>query len=132
MNDSHFQLLYTKLVHYGTDPFDGNARDITTGKEIDETVFNDVSKAADIENIKFKGFLQKRLVKGEVDFFSPIKKKNLQTGLRKKRMENKKISILKEDRQSFGFYWGKKQICMNPFSIPSPVFLLVSPVVMES
>ena len=79
VNDSHIQLLYTKLAHYGTDPFDGNARDITTGKEIDKAIFNDVSKAADNGNIKFQEFLQKWLVKGEVDFFSLVKKKNLQT-----------------------------------------------------
>ncbi len=94
------------------------ARDITTGKEIDEAILNDISRAADVSNSKFQEFVQQRFVKGEVDFFSPIKKNNLQTGLKAKKTENKKISILKEDRQAFGFILGKGADLHESFQYP--------------
>ena len=83
-HDAHIKSLVTKLADYGTDPFSGEARNISTGKDIYGAVLNDISTAEDLGNSKFKEFVTRRLIGKEEDFFSPIKKNNLQTGLKKK------------------------------------------------
>lgn len=124
LHDAHVQALVAKLANYGTDPFKGEARDISTGKEIDGAIFDDISKAADLGNSKFKEFVQTRLVRHEVDFFSPIKKNNLQTGLKKKKPKSKEVSILKEDRQAFGLLLGKEADLHESFQYPITTYPL--------
>ena len=46
--------------------------------------------------------MKQRLLDAEQDFFKPIKRNSLHTGLKKKKVTNKKIDVQKEDRQAFG------------------------------
>ena len=59
-------------------------------------------RAPDIRSQKYKQFVEDRLVKQTVDFFQPIKKLKMQTGLSKYAKQPRKVSVLKEDRQAFG------------------------------
>ena len=59
-------------------------------------------RAPDIGSEKYKQFVEDRLVKQTVDFFQPIKKLKLRTGLSKQAKQPRKVSVLKEDRQAFG------------------------------
>ena len=97
--------LKQKLEDYKIDPFgSGAARHITTGKELDHQVVTDMLRAPDIGSNKYKQFVEDRLVKQTltVDFFQPIKKLKLRTGLSKQTKQPRKVSVLKEDRQDFG------------------------------
>ena len=58
--------------------------------------------APDLGSKKYKQFAEDRLVKQTVDFFQPIKKLKLQTGLSKHAKQPRKVSVLKEDSQAFG------------------------------
>jgi hypothetical protein len=80
----HVSKLKQKLEDYQIDPFgSGAARHITTGKELDHQVVTDMLRAPDIGSEKYKQFVEDRLVKQTVDFFQPIKKLKLRTGLSK-------------------------------------------------
>ena len=95
--------LKQKLEDYQIDPFgSGAARHITTGKELHRQVVTDILRAPDIRSQKYKQFVEDRLVKQTVDFFQPIKKLKMQTGLSKYTKQPRKVSVLKEDRQAFG------------------------------
>ena len=76
--------------------------DTTTGKEIDHQVVTDMLRAPDIRSKKYKQFVEDRLVKQTVDFFQPIKKLKMQTGLPKYAKQPRKVSVLKEGGQAFG------------------------------
>jgi hypothetical protein len=99
----HVSKLKQKLEDYQIDPFgSGAARHITNGKELDHQVVTDMLRAPDIGSEKYKQFVEDRLVKQTVDFFQPIKKLKLRTGLSKQAKQPRKVSVLKEDRQAFG------------------------------
>ena len=100
---NHMNKLIKKLHDYKIDPFgDGPARHITTGREIDCQIVNDMLQAPEIGKEKCKEFIRDRLVTGEVDYFQPIKRLKLKTGLAKEVKKPKSVSVLKEDRQAFG------------------------------
>ena len=85
----HVDNLKQKLTGYGVDPFSGGApRNISTGVEIDEDVVNDVLRAPKVGENQFNKFVEDRLVKGTIGFFTPIKRNNLKTGI----IKTKKIS----------------------------------------
>ena len=46
--------------------------------------------------------MEDRLVKGKVNFYQPVKRLKLTTGLKMTKKEPKAVSILKQDRQAFG------------------------------
>ena len=81
--------------------FDGKARNIVTGEQLDEKVVTNLLNAEETGNQRFLEFVKKRIVgKSEEDFWAPIKRLNL-TGT-KKRNVMKVISVLREDRLAFG------------------------------
>lgn len=95
--------LKQKLEDDQIDPFgSGPARNITTGKKLDLQVVTDMLRALDLGSEEYKQFVENRSVKKTVDFFQPMKKRKLRTGLSKQAKQPRKISVLKEDRQAFG------------------------------
>ena len=95
--------LKQKLEDYQIDPFgSGAVLHITNGKELDHQVVIDMLRAPDIGSEKYKQFVEDLIVKQTVDFFQPIKKLKLRTGLSKQAEQPRKVSVLKEDRQAFG------------------------------
>ena len=103
MHRKHVEDLKKKLSAYKADPFgERNARDISTGKEVDHNIIEGLINSGERGNELLKGFIQTRLIDGTVKFYDPIKKVNLDTGLKKKKNENKVLSSVKQDRQAFG------------------------------
>ena len=94
MHDDHISKLVLKLKEYGFDPFSGQAREFTTGKEIDSTIVNDMLGAAKLGDELYKRFLNERMITGEIGFYDPIKRNNLKTGLKKVAKE-KSATVLK-------------------------------------
>ena len=91
------------MKSHGTDPFGtGRARDIATGKELPEKVVKYLIKAGKIGDEMYLSFVNERLIKGKANFFDPIKKVNLDTGLKKTKKIRKAVSVIKERRQGFG------------------------------
>ena len=74
---------------------------MTTEKIIDAKIIQGLLDAEKIGNSKYLEFVAERLVKGTKKFFDPIKKTNLDTGVKRKLRANK-ASAIKEDRQAFG------------------------------
>eukprot|EP00794_Sanderia_malayensis_P005059 gene5059-5718_t len=102
MHIQHVNQLKQKLRGYSLDPFSkGNARHMTTGKELDPNMIEGLLNPPKLGNEKCKEFVQDRLVEGKVDFFQPIKRLMLSTGLKKVKKQPKAVSILKQDRQAF-------------------------------
>ena len=74
---------------------------MTTGKIIVAKIIQGLLDAEKIGNSKYLEFVAERLVKGTKKIFDPIKKTNLDTGIKRKPRANK-ASAIKEDRQAFG------------------------------
>ena len=103
MHVAHVNALKDKLTSYQIDPFaDGPARHLTTGSEIDKKVIAGLLNAPLLGNDKYLQFIDERLVKETVDFFQPIKKVMLPTGSKKEKKVPKVMTLLKQDRQTFG------------------------------
>ena len=101
---SHVESLKQQLTKYGCNPFsDSNAKNITTGAEIDTNIIAGLLSAPDVGNEKFLTFARERLVLGTVNFYTPIEREGIDTGLKKKKKKSKASSILKEDLQAFGW-----------------------------
>ena len=116
---SHVQSLKAKLKAYGTDPFAaGQARNITTGEEIDHKVIEGLLNAPKLGDTLYKNFIQQRLVTGKVDFYSPIKKAMVDTGLKKKAKQPRTVTVLKQDRQAFGTLPSKSVSLEEAFAFP--------------
>ena len=117
---SHVQSLKAKLKAYGTDPFAaGQARNITTGERIDFKVIEGLLNAPKLGDTLYKDFIQQRLVTGEVDFYRPIKKAIVDTGLKKKAKPPKTVTVLKQDRQAFGTLLSKSVSLEEAFAFPA-------------
>ena len=72
------------MKSYGTDPVDaGKAKDVATGKELLEIVVENLIEAGKIGDEMHLLFINDRFSKGRADFFDPIKKVNLDIGLKK-------------------------------------------------
>ena len=73
----HFEYvnsLKSKLRDYGTNPFSsGLPNNISNGREIEDYIVNDMSRALEIGMKQFKAFVEDRLVQGTVSFFAPVK-----------------------------------------------------------
>ncbi len=94
------EVLKKKLKGYEYS-FDGKARNIATGEQLDENIVTNLLNAEETGNQRFLEFVKKRIVgKSEEVFWAPIKRLN-PTGT-EKRTVMKVISVLKEDRQAFG------------------------------
>ena len=106
-HSQHVKKLKDLLKKYNTDPFgDGPAKQLTAGKISDAKIIQGLLDAEKIGNSKYLKFVAERLVKGTKKFFDPIKKANLDTGIKKKPRANK-ASLIKEDRQAFGIVLSK-------------------------
>ena len=93
------------MKSYGTDPVDaGKAKDIATGKELLEKVVENLIKAGKIGDEMHLLFINDRLRKGRADFFDPIKRVNLDIGLKK----TKKDSESSFSHEVFGVMLGEK------------------------
>ena len=49
----------------------------------------------------YLSFVNERLLKGKADVFDPIKKINLDIGLKKTKKIRKAVSVMEKDRQAF-------------------------------
>ncbi|CAM1319293.1 Uncharacterised protein r2_g2746 [Pycnogonum litorale] len=67
---------------------------------------------------KMLRFIDDRLVTGSVDFFTPIKKTKLKTGLEKVKRTPAAITVVKEDRQAFGLLVSKPGNLQEAFTHP--------------
>ena len=74
---------------------------MTTGKIIDAKIIQGSLDAEKIGNSKYLEFVAERLMEGTKKFYNPIKKTNLDTGIKRKPRANKACEV-KEDRQAFG------------------------------
>ena len=71
------------------DPFDtGKAKNLNTGIEFDQKIIEGLSNAPVIGDNCFKQFVKARLVDKTTNFFSPIKRTNIDTGYQKKGKRN--------------------------------------------
>ena len=81
----HVKNLKDQLNKYNTDPFgDGPAKQLTTGKIIDAKRIQGLLDAEKIGNSKYLEFVAERLMKGTKKLFDPVKKTNLDTGIKRK------------------------------------------------
>ena len=112
LHNEHVRSLKNKLRGYGVDPFStGFPKHISKGIEINTSV-------AKIGMTQFKSFVEERLVKGTVNFFAPIKKNKLQTGVKIKKKAPKAVEVLKEDCQAFGTIVAKSLSLKEAFRYP--------------
>ena len=103
MHVAHFNALKDKLTSYQIDQFaDRPARHLRTGSEIVKKVIAGLLNAPLLGNDKYLQFIDERLIKGTADFFQPIKKVMLPTGLKKEEKVPKVMTVLKQDRQAYG------------------------------
>ena len=92
LHAEHVKNLKNKLRGYGVDPFStGFPKHISLGDIMDDSIVNDMLRAPEVGMPQFKAFIEERLVKGKVSFFSPIKKNKLQTGIKKKKKTPKAV-----------------------------------------
>ena len=63
-------------------------------------------------------FVNECLIKRKTEFFDPIKKVNLDIGLKKTKKIRKAVSVMKEDRQAFGIMLGEKVSLKEAFRYP--------------
>ncbi len=119
LHRGHVKSLKEKLQGYQIDPFaDVPARHITTGNEINARIIKGLLAAPELGNKKYKSFVEERLVKGTVDFYKPIRKNFLETGLKKKSKVPRAITVLKQDRQSFGTLLSESLSLSEAFKYP--------------
>ena len=115
----HVTNLKNTLKTYNVDMFsDGPARSITSGEKIDENIVNELLGADRTGEQCYNEFVTQRLVTGVKSFFDPIKRNKLRTGLTKEKIQNKQISVLKEDRQAFGILISKTATLDEAFQYP--------------
>ena len=118
-HSDHVNALKEKLRSYGVNPFASTPlRNVSTGEEIEEAIVHDMINAEVIGNAKFTEFVCTRLVHGEKDFFHLIKKTNLCTGMKKKKVIPKAVALLKEDCQAFGLIVSKAISIEKAFTYP--------------
>ena len=63
-------------------------------------------------------FVNSRLIEQTKSIYAPIKRQNIDTGMKKIRKTPKKISVLKEDVQAFGLLMEKAVNLEGAFSYP--------------
>eukprot|EP00794_Sanderia_malayensis_P020960 gene20960-23010_t len=102
MHVNHVKNLKEKLYAYNVNPFEsGPACNITTRAEINQKIVEGLLKAPETGDKKHKEIVSERLMKGDLEFFAPIKKM-IDTGMKKKVKTPKVVTVLKQDRQAFG------------------------------
>ena len=86
-----------------------------SGKEIDEDIIKEATEKGDERSQKF---IQERLVKGNISFFSPIKKNNIKNGTELQKKTSKKFDVLKEEKKAFGIIILECKSLDEAFSYP--------------
>ena len=102
-------------------PFDKQpVRNFKTKEVIEDNIIKGLLSSSILVKNFLLEFINKRLLPPEerVDFFSPIKKPNLKTGLKKKKQASKVINVLKEDKQAFDLLVGKTESLLEARSYP--------------
>ena len=66
----------------------------------------------------YLSFINECRTKGKADFFDPIKKVNLDKGLKKMKRIRKVVSVMKEDGLSFGVMLGEEANLEEAFPYP--------------
>ena len=66
----------------------------------------------------YLSFINECRTKGKADFFDPIKKVNLDKGLKKMKRIGKAVSVMKEDGLSFGVMLGEEANLEEAFPYP--------------
>ena len=115
----HVQLLKQKLHDYNAEPFQsGPARNLVTGKEVENDIVNGLLSAEERGDKQYKQFVSDRFVSGKKSFFDSITKNNINTGVEKKVKRAKKVDILLEEKQAFGIIISKCKTKEEGFSYP--------------
>ena len=97
----------TKSQTYYT-PFEGPARILSTGSELEPAIVDGLIGARSVGEEMRRMFYTDRLLSSEVDYFAPIKRSTIKTGLEKKKKKAAKaLSVLKEDCQAIGMIVAK-------------------------
>ena len=127
---SNVKALKQQLRIYGCNPFaEVNTRDVTTREELPKDIIENLLNADSIGNEKYLNVVTERLVKGTNGFFEQTAKLQIVLGIKSKRKPAKVISVIKEDRQTFGIILGneidlsealKYPITSIPLSIENP------------
>ena len=116
--------LKDQMKGYGSYPFgEGHARNISTGEEVTLEIIAGLLDSPKLGDDRYKSFANECLVTGKVDFFSPIKRVALNTGLKKTKRKGKVMSIIQEDRQGFGWLLSKNanlEVALNIQSLVYP------------
>ena len=81
-------------------------------------------RANEVGNSKLNVFIEERLVDGVKNFYVPIPKVKLNTGIIKKKKKPRAAEVLKEDKQAFGLLVGKAISNAEAFSYPLTTYSL--------
>ena len=99
----HVKNLKQKLCGYDIDLFSNDAlRHLPTGETIEAAIVTDIIRAPELGFSQYKAFINDRLIKRTVKFYTPIKKTKLNIRIKKMKRSRKVEDILKEDCQAFG------------------------------
>ena len=108
-----------KLCGYGIDLFSNDApRHLPTSKFIESAIFSDILRVPELGLSQYKAFINDRLIKGTVKFYSLIKKNKLSTGIKKMNRSRNAEDILKKDCQVFGTIIAKALTLDGVFQYP--------------
>ena len=101
--------LKANLKQYKVNSFgDGSTRILTTGRGINEKVIDGLL------HVRFRAFVQDRLVEGKKSFFKPICKAKLKNGNEKKKKISKSLTVLK----AVGLLGNKAEKLAETFKYP--------------
>eukprot|EP00112_Aurelia_sp_Birch-Aquarium-sp1_P017334 Seg4002.2 transcript_id=Seg4002.2/GoldUCD/mRNA.D3Y31 product="hypothetical protein" protein_id=Seg4002.2/GoldUCD/D3Y31 len=82
--------LIERLKTYHT-PFEGPTRNLSTGIELEPAIVEGLIGARSVGEEMHRMFYKDRLWSSEVDFFAPIKRSTIKTGLEKKKKKQQKL-----------------------------------------
>ena len=116
----HVKDLKEKLKGYSINPFSYEVpKCLSTGEVIKEEVYRDMLYADNIGESKMNDFMKQCLITGTTEFFEPLTKNKLNTGIKKIKTTRDKITTaLKEDCQAFGLIVDKAVSLKDPFRFP--------------
>ena len=101
------------------DPFSTSfPKQISRGDRIDDSIVNDRLQGLEVGMTQFKAFHWRATGKGKGQFYSPIKKNKLQTGIKKKKKTPKAVEVLKRDCQAFRTTVSKSLTLEEDFQYP--------------
>ena len=96
-------------LHLAVERVKSTSQSLKSGVQIEESIVDGLLKSQTIGKWRLKEFIEdgiKAPGKTKINLFNTIPRENIATGLKKEKQE-KKIDVLKEDRQVFGLLVGK-------------------------